>query len=184
MRRTLFCRMAFSIRSSVIESCFSSSLMNRTLVISAPHFANLGLMVSAMPSSAVWYNTLKGSMGSALGSSFPLVQYAAIAIASHVFPFPGFPWIKVTFPKGINGYHNHWTTVSSTSDIFMTGTGFSLASLQHICFAIFSTGTSATRHSFQSFFTGSNRYTLSSSGIRETNCLHLSFPGSSLSRHK
>ena len=53
MRRTLFWRMAFSIRSSVIESCFSSSLMKRTLVISAPHFANLGLMVSAIPSSAV-----------------------------------------------------------------------------------------------------------------------------------
>ena len=123
-------------------------------------------------------------MGSALGSSFPLVQYAAIAIASHVFPFPGFPWIKVTFPKGMNGYHSHWTTVSSTSDILVTGIRFSLLSRKQICFSISFTGSPATKHSFQSFFTGSNRYTLSSSGIRENSCLTPSFPGSSLSRHK
>ena len=102
--RALFSMMAFSIRSSESVSCTSLSSITSTRSRSAPASIRRGLTVSPRPSSAVWEITLKGSMRSMLGSSFPLVQAAARCINKQR---PRRPFSKSAGPCAVGLFYLH-----------------------------------------------------------------------------
>ena len=76
---------------AVTKACEKENLADELIL-----YGHAPMMVSAQ----CVVKTLKGSIGSAFGSSLPAVQYAQSAIASHVFLFPDFPGSVLLFQMG------------------------------------------------------------------------------------
>ena len=63
-------------------------------------------------------NTVGSLSSSVKGKASPLESKAATESINLLFPSPGSPCNSVTLPKGIYGYHSHFTLMNCYTKIF------------------------------------------------------------------
>ena len=81
-------------------------------------------------------NTVGSLSSSVKGKASPLESKAATESINLLFPSPGSPCNSVTLPKGIYGYHSHFTSFGSISLALITSRGtFTFISFS-VCFIV------------------------------------------------